>query len=482
MGRTIAVGRENDPGTGTVDLVLTPGQEPPSPRPGLTVHAGELPDVLYTLREVFASHAAIATLGGARVLGDHPWREIVERRLIEFLEDLGNTPIDSLEGVVNAIRNGPLISAGHTSGQLAGALKGSPAIVIGAGPSASPEAMAHIARLANNHYIFACDAMTSACKAAGFVPHFVTMLERVPEMLPLVLGADPATTFIAMPVVDPKCAEQFTRHVWYWGGDDLYTWLNPNIAPANCGRSTGTLAIGAAILAGCNPIYLVGHDLAYGPDDAGHTPAAHSIAISDQIKKDGGAKDGFYEGSQHYVPGYSGSTVRTNGAWSMMRADIEWMVRNAPDQIVISAQEGRGAVIAGVRPGSLPAFGPLERVSVRPYIPPSEVVDPTTRLPTLKADIEALIRTSRGALEMLSTPGLPLDPIARDLGLGAIVSKENVFLFRYLMRTLNTSLSLRLHMRAETEHSPAKLQRECLAILAHGYIAMCHRLAGELFK
>ena len=482
MGRTIAVGRAFDPGKGLTDLVLLPGEEIPPARAGLTVYQPEtLDSALVALRLTFAKHAAIATLGGATVAGEHPWREAIERRLIEFLEDLGNCPQDSLEGAVNAIRNGASIAEGYNSAGLAGALAGKAAICIGAGPSATPEALAKIREIQGTHYIFACDAMVEACAKAGIVPHFVTMLERVPEMIPLVEHADPASTFIAMPVVDPRCAAKFTRTVWYWGGDDLYTWLHPGIAQSACGRSSGTLSVGAALAAGCNPVYLVGHDLAYGPDRAGHSTAAHFDAADGQRKKDEAATDGYYEGEQWTVAGYSGQPVLTNGAWSLMRGDIELMVADCPDRRVISAQDGMGAAISGVISGPLPEPGG-EKVSARPTIMPVPVLDPRGRLPSIRDDISRIMAVANRAQTLLYRPETKLNEIAAALAIGAIVSAENRPLFRYVTRTIATSLSLRLHLRAEGAHNAAELQRECLALQASTYIGLCHRMILELFK
>ncbi len=238
MPRTIAIGRSFDPGLGQVDLVILPGDPIPPARPGLTVHHGPgLEQIMRSMRGAFASHRSIASLGGAEVLGTHPWREPIETRLCEFLEDLGNTSIDSLDGAVNAIRNGQHLVSGSTSAGLAGALRGFPAICIGAGPSATPKALAQIAELQTTHYIFACDAMTHACAKAGIIPHFVTLLERVVEMHPLVKGAHPDSILLAMPVAHPDCVAEFTKHCWFFGGDDLYPWLAPNIPVSFCGRS-----------------------------------------------------------------------------------------------------------------------------------------------------------------------------------------------------------------------------------------------------
>jgi hypothetical protein len=481
MPRTIAVGLEHDPGKGQVDLILLPGETPPEARPGLTTYVPpDLAAALYMLRIAFASHADISTLGGATVVGSDPiWTPAIETRLIEFLEDLGNCPLDSWQGAFNAIKNGPRIAAGHTSAGLAGSLAGKPAICLGAGPSVTPEVLAHVARLQGNHYIFACDAMTHACRYAGITPHFVTMLERVPEMLPLVLGADPSTTLIAMPVIDPKCVAEFQRVCWWWGGDDLYSWLDPTQAIFDCGRSSGTLAIGAAIAAGCSPIYLIGHDLAYARDGTGHSTTAHNDATVGQRVLDQMPTCGLYTLETAEVPGWDGAPVKTNGFWQLFRGDIESMVAGSPARF-ISAQNGAGARIAGVEPGELPAFGPLERVEPTPALPPSSVVDPLTKVPSLLSDLAAIAETADRACWTLSRGPKDLDHIAKRLAVSKMVSAGNIRLFQYVFRALNSSLSLRLHLRAHVVRDPEQIQRDCLAILARSLPPLSRCLVRDL--
>ncbi len=478
MGKTIAVGLAHDPGRGDCDLILLPGEEQPPLREGLRVFIPEsLPDALMALRLAYADHSEIATLGSARVVGDHEWTAAIETRLIEFLEDLGNCVMDSWEGVRNAIRNGARIASGSTSRELYGSLKGKPAICIGAGPSASPEVMRKIAALADSHYIFCCDAMTHACRDAGFVPHFVTMLERVPEMLPLVDGADPGSTLLAMPVVDPACVARFTRACWFWGGDDLYRWLEPTIPLATCGRSSGTLAVAAAAQAGCSPIYLVGHDLSYGPDRAGHTSAAHRVAIEGQVEKDEKAGGGLYETTYTTVPGYSGPVV-TNGAWNLMRGDIESLAVLYRGQVFLSAQNGMGARLAGIPSGPLPEPSPWT-CPAPVELPCGGLVDPRSRLESVRSDARRMAETADALLAALAPEDADLNQLAADHVVSRMVSPENAALFRYALRTVYSNLTLRLHLWAEIRIDKRQLQRDCLAVLAVSLRSLTRQLEED---
>ncbi len=482
MGRVIAIG--SDPGMGTVDLILRSYEHTPQPRPGLTVHRAETPaEATVLLRAVFAEHRAITTLGGARVVGDDPaWTAPIEARLCEFLEDLGNCPLDAWQGARNAIRNGAAIATGHTSFDLFDALKGHPAICVGSGPSATPEMLREVARLSRNHYIFACDTIVDALHAAGCTPHFVCMLERPPEMQKTISKARRASTLIAPPVVDPECVKPFGRAVFWWAGDELYPWLDPTVPPANCGRSAGTLSVAAAVLAGCNSIHLIGHDLCYAPGFKSYTDVAHPLAHSTWVDSTSRHANGGYGAARIQVPGYSQHPVWTCGMWNLFRSDIESIVAANPDRRFFNAAaDFQGAFIAGISSyGSLPEHGPAQSVDPQPRLPSSTVRNPAERIPSILADLEKLHEAAVMAQVALRDDACPLNQLSAELGMSRIVSIENVRLFRYITRPIYTSLELRLHMRAEHLHEPERLQRDCLSLLASTLEPLALRLAREL--
>lgn len=464
---TIAVGVAFDPGKGPTTLFCLPGETPPDYRPGLTSYAPrDLNDALILVRDHYASHESIASLGGAEIGGDHPWRFAIESRLCEFFEDLGNSVLDSWAGAANAINNLYRIARGSTSVALTNALAGRPAICLGAGPSATPAQLARIAALSKTHYVFACDCMVDACRAAGFEPHFVTMVERLPEMVHFVANVNPkASTLVCTPVVDNACVSRFDQVCFWWSGDDICTWLDPAVPPLNAGRSSGTLTLASALLAGCSPVYLVGHDLSYGPDQAGHAPSAHSIAVDYQKADDAKTRAGNYSLERFPIPGYSGP-VTTHGIWSTMLGDLAHVVAVHPEQTVLSAQEGRGAIIPGVSPGCLPEVDHLA-AEIPPFAPaiPSNIPD-AGRIESLHDDLARLVSGAESA---------PLDPSA--LALSNFVSARNLRLFRYIFRSVTSSLLLRLHLRVD---EGAAIQELCLKAQRRSYLAIGNALKEAL--
>ena len=478
MTHVLAVGARSIPPSGPCTALVFPGEPEPAARPDLVVcPVKDLPAALQAVRELYADPRAIASLGAVEVVGtDEIARGAIESRLAEFIEDLGNCAIDSWEGAFNAFRNGARLTNGLTSAGLIGALAGKPAICLGAGPSATPEALAQLAELSRTHYIFAADSMLGACKAAGFTPHFATMIERPEAMHQFVAGQGKGCTLIAPPVIDPACVAEFDRVLWWWAGDALYAWLGPDLPVVSPGRSAGTLSVAAAILAGCSPIYLIGHDLAYAPGRIGHAPGAHELAAGTQRVDDERQHGGRYGLMQFEVPGYSGHPVRTCGLWNLFRGDIENMVAANPEVRVYSAGRYQGAEIAGVPVKDLDMGVLRHRVPAVPDLPRSFIADPRERLESFAKDVIAMHRRAALAVQFLEGASKPdYREIAEHLAVRSWCSTGNSALFDYLLRPINYSLALRLSMRPDSQ--PA-----CLGILARTLVAFAHRISEDIWR
>jgi hypothetical protein len=470
MKRIVAVGLASDPGPGVrVDLLLFPDETAPEPRQGLTVYApASLEAALHILRHVFADHSEILTLAQTDVVGplEHPWTDAIESRLAQFIEDLGNSVFDCWEGARNVIWNGPRFEGSPTSDQLRDSLKGKPAICLAAGPSATPEMLGRIRELRNSHVIFSAEVMLGACRKAGFAPDFVSIIERPPGTRQFVKGLGEESTLIATAVVDPETVAAFPRVVWWRAGDRIYDWLFPEGAtPVMAGRSTGVLSVAAAILAGCNPIYLVGHDLAYGPNHATHCASVHAEA-PEMLKVAEQAIPDCYGREQLTTTNWKGEPVATNGFWNLFRLDIETIVADSPGTKVIVASGQDGAAIRGVEIGELPAARYHTPMLVRPRIPGSTLANPAERRESLLHDVERLWHVALFAQVDLWATDLELDKIAERLAISKIVSPENVPFFQYVFQTLNHSLALRLALRPDQ-------QAECLRLLAKTMMHMC---------
>lgn len=437
-----------------------------------------LPDLLMWLRMQFQHHHQIVTIGGLEVVGDHPWREPVENRLAELLDDLGNCPQDSWKGALNAIRHGPMIASCPNSANLKDAHQGMPAICLASGPSAKQH-MARVAELQSSHYIFACDSILDGCIANGITPDYTCVLEREQHMARLVTQGGCGTYLLAPPVIDPDCVKPFgDRVMWWWGADELYHWLGEDITRTASGRSAGTMSVAAAILAGCNPIYLVGHDLAYD-GDASHSPDAHPFTIQDQKRADNETN-----GSQHTkrveLPRNGGGTVRSNAVLSLFKGDIETIIAMNRDRRIYNVNYKTGAAINGTITQCLPISKGLPK-------PPKwwqkdDVLDPRTRIPSILVDIESMKRGAKDAYLALvkADSQAEIEQIAGNLVVSKLVSPGNAWLFRYVFRSLYDAMKLRLHIREHDGITGVQPQAIAQAIVTEGLVAMCEEMRRDL--
>ncbi len=478
--RTVAVGLSADPGHGRVDLILLPGECPPDDRAGLAFYSPEnLQAALHLVRLIFADHSEILTLAHTDVVGtaNPEWTAAIEERLALFIEDLGNSVFDCWEGARNVIRNGDRFKGAPTSDQLAGALNGKPAICLAAGPSATPEMLARIRGLKATHIVFCAEVMLGACRKAGFAPDFVTIVERPQGTHEFVKGGLASdSTLIATSVVDPRTVDEFPRVIWWRGGDRHYDWLFPaDSVPRMVGRSTGVLSVAAAVLAGCNPIYLVGHDLAYGPGHTTHCATVHPTAPGMLAASEKNVPD-CYGREQLEAEGWDGGTVYTNGFWQLFRQDIETILADAPEPrpCVLSCQDGKGARIAGVHPGEFPASRFHAPMLIRPRIPGSSLPSPRERVASILEDSERLLRAALDVCADLDfPPAADLNDVAAGIAISKHVTPANAPLWQYIFQTTNHALALRLALRPETF-------RDCLRLLAGTMIKMCQMVQEDL--
>ncbi len=171
--------------------------------------------------------------------------------------------------LANVLRNVPAIVDGHDVQALSDTYRGVPAIVAAAGPSLD-SALPALAELRDRAVVFAVDTALRPCLTAGITPQFV-------------VGADPSTAnarhfqwlpecantwLIAESALDRSATQVFDgrtlffrvsrHHPWPW----LQQW-GCDAGQIDMWGSVLTAAFGAAVLAGCDPIVLVGADLAF---------------------------------------------------------------------------------------------------------------------------------------------------------------------------------------------------------------------------
>lgn len=242
--------------------------------PGYRIRsAADVPGVVHSL---YHGHRGALELIGTRFHLNEAWQH---RRseldaifgqwwgtLRELPFSWGNSTLDGVCGVVNAIRNAPSLLC---SPPLENGAYSCPAISIGAGPSLADHLPA-LRRIQGKALIVSCDAAAGGLLAAGIRPDYVTPLERLNSTWQKLPDSCGGAIFAGTPVVPPQTLAAFEGHRTrlITQPDVLYRWM---LGEARedldlwTGGSSGTMATAVALRLTTGPVYLVGHDLSTGP-------------------------------------------------------------------------------------------------------------------------------------------------------------------------------------------------------------------------
>lgn len=461
------------------DVIVLPGEMTPLDT-GATMHiVKDLPEAVWAVRSRFGSHAQIATLGSTRIVCDHrlaypglealrqEWMPTIDKNLEMILDDLGNCAIDSWDGARHAIQQGAHLETCPNTDSLHNALAGKPAICLGAGPTAQK----YLDRInTETHYVFCPDALSNG---VPFTPHFVCMIERLGGNYDMLAeSAGRGARLIAPPLIDPRATAAFNgKCLWWMGAEGLYSWLAPTHGTAYAGRSCGVLGVAAALLAGCNPIYLIGHDLAYD-NGASHCAAVHPMAPPDHLGPK--ATDShLYHYKRFLVEANDGSMVESSGLWSAFRQDIEHLLKFYPDRTVINC--GGLSKIAGT------VMGDLE---ISPFIvhEPQYITKPIKNwLPDVpRVIVNARKIQDRCALVLEQLTSENLQAMAGLMAVSTMVDADLAHLFNYIFSAIADNLQLRLHYRATHGYNPDHELKSALRLQAKTFSAMCEKITKDL--
>jgi hypothetical protein len=462
------------------DVIVLPGETIPEDcDKTITFHKVEtLDECLRAIRWRFFTHEQVASMGGLRVQDDHPtaaadiraeWLPAIHRLLEMIIDDIGNCPLDSWHGARNAILQGKYLETCPNTASLHNALVGKPAICLGAGPTAQ----AYLSRInPETHYVFCCDAM-----AAGidFVPQFTCMLERTKENLMMVEAAgDGGSRLIALPVIDRRAAYAFNgKALWWMTPDYLCSWLAPDVGRAYAGRSTGSLSIAAALLAGCNPIYLIGQDHAYGEGSVTHADVAHKLALDGHCSPHESMAE-VHHMRRFMVDGNNGQQVETCGLYSLFKSDIEHILTAYPDRTVINC--GGLAKIKGTVMGDL---------DVSPFLvhEPNYIIKPIRDrmqdIPRIIENAQKVQGICDKALAWLEN-GSDSSHVAKMLVVSEMVDRDLCQLFNFIFCSISNNLNLQTQYRFSKGQDAETVFRAALRSQALTMHALCEVMIGDL--
>ncbi|MQL51459.1 DUF115 domain-containing protein [Desulfofundulus thermobenzoicus] len=265
-------------------------------------------------------------------------REAAAHQVIHF----GNDPKDSLIGIENMLENLPEILSNPGINLLYNRFKNRPAVVVATGPSLNKNK--HLLKgLENRALIISVDASLKILMNMGVKPHLVTSLERVPEVVKLIDGFSPEEVrdvyLAACPVVRREVYQAYPGpRIIVYRNFDHFRWLDVDKGILNIGPSAGNMAFKVAEALGCNPIILIGQDLAFSREGDTHARGTPY----------GEKQQAFYgEENTLEVPGNDGRPIRTSRIWYQFLKHYELDVA-AYNGTCVNCTEG-GAYITGTK-------------------------------------------------------------------------------------------------------------------------------------
>ncbi|MCC6216256.1 MAG: DUF115 domain-containing protein [Polyangiaceae bacterium] len=296
---------------------------------------------------------------------DHELREL----LVRSLTNKNTHRVRGRDWAENLLANAPRLTEAGSVARLEGRLAGVPAFIVGAGPSLSRN-VAALRDAARHGVLIAVNSALPVLARHGVQPQFVACMESadVSSVLRSTAIPDHAIRVVTLTAHPANVASG--------AGPLLLTWEQlPDIDRA-VGDLTGasglpacasvsTLAVSLAERLGCDPVVLVGQDLAY---TGGHVYAAESPFADSRASVDGERGEIRLEWSEplralrdpvrgahraeplQLVPGWgTGAPVPTGpsfaGARSWFEAVAQWMERAHPERRLVNATEGGARVV-----------------------------------------------------------------------------------------------------------------------------------------
>lgn len=269
----------------------------------------------------------------------------------------GNDSLDSFVGLENIFKNLKHIFSNPGINTLYGKFEGKPGVLVAAGPSLNKNM--HLLRgLEDKALIISCDASFIPVMKKGIRPHLVTSLERTPGVELFYKGIESfsGTYFIALPILMPETIDAFKgRKFIAYRGYSHFDWLEEEKGTLNVGISVANLAFKILIELGCDPIILIGQDLAYAEDGDTHVKGDIFGSRCEHIR------------SQPVIEleGNDGKPVKSEKSWAIMKNTYEEDIA-AYKGTCINATEG-GARIMGAE--VMPFKNAIEKDCMEEYKP-----------------------------------------------------------------------------------------------------------------
>lgn len=304
----------------------------------------------------------------------------IKRMILSKVYSFGNSLQDIFNGVNNNYKNVDACIESFGFDEIEGIYKGYPAIIVASGPSLDKN-IKYLNSANDKAVIIACDASLKACEKNKVSIDAVASIERDPEIYdyyykerkfsedlvlvgPTLLWPNIYMDFKGKKIMSSKMDDGFEA----WWGNQF-----GHINYMNTGQSSATYAFATAARMGCNPIILIGQDLAYSEGKI-HSDLTHH---NEQGLNDDHRHDGIFVESQN------GELLRSNLGYRMFKEWYELKILSNPGLKVINATEG-GALIKGAENMKLIS-------AIEMYCKGKEKVSLFNHLPEKRVEVETYL-------------------------------------------------------------------------------------------
>lgn len=267
----------------------------------------------------------------------------ISELISHLLLALGTSLEDMLDGFDHHYKNVDACLMANGLDEIRGKYEGYPAIIVASGPSLDKN-IKYLKEAQGKALILTCDASYQACKKNGVSPGFIASIERYyPTYQYFYEGKefDERLVLAGPTLLWPETYKTFKgkKMLMAKSPDGLEGWWSghfPQIEFLSMGHSCANTAFAVAKTAGCNPIILIGQDLAF-TDEKIHSDAAHTKFEGENVA--------WREGEDIWVSDINGGKVRTTEVFNLFRFFFEEEASFSAKHI-IDATEG-GALIKG---------------------------------------------------------------------------------------------------------------------------------------
>lgn len=269
----------------------------------------------------------------------------IASRLSNYIISFGNSLDDMFHGFRNNYRNIEAFMKSNSIDEIKNKYKDKPAIIVASGPSLQKN-IKYLNSAQGKALIISCDASLRACELNGVKPDAVASIERDKPTYDYYYKdrkIDKDIVLVGPTVLWPQIYEEYKGKTIIMsknneGEEGWWASRFENIRYVNQGQSCATVAFAVAKEAGCNPIILVGQDLAY-TDGKIHSDITHT-------EYEGENNEDNMDIDEVYMKDYDGNTIKSNWIYNMFKSWFENQILISPELEVIDATEG-GAYIEG---------------------------------------------------------------------------------------------------------------------------------------